>query len=153
MGNTRINFDQAARDLWVHVYDDLSAGTPGLLGSITGRGEAHVVRLAVIYALLEGASEIGVAHLRAGLAVWNYCFESARYIWGDALGDPMADEILRVLKASPDGLTRWDINNHFHRNKSGAEIDRALGVLKELGRIRAQQTESGGRPTTRYVAL
>ena len=39
---------------------------------------------------------------------------NARFIFGDALGDPIADEILRALRrAGPDGLTRWDISNLF----------------------------------------
>ena len=103
-----------------------------MLGSMTSRAEAHVVRLSLIYALLDSASAIRVEHLRAALALWRYCEASARYIWGDSLGDPMADEILRALRAAgDDGLTRWDISNHFGRNKQAREIDRGIGVVTE----------------------
>jgi hypothetical protein len=51
------------------------------------------------------------------------------------------------------GLTRWDITNHFGRNKPAAELDRALGVLAERGLIRAEKEETGGRSSTRYWAL
>jgi len=61
-----------------------------------GRAEAQVVRLALIYALLDCAREIRAEHLRAALAIWTYCEASARFIWGDSLGDPTADEILRA---------------------------------------------------------
>jgi hypothetical protein len=151
MGNTRVRFDNAASDLWERVYQELSEGQPGLLGSMTSRAEAHVVRLALIYALLDCADEIRVEHLRAALAVWRYCYDSARYIWGDALGDPTADEILRGLRAAAgDGLTRWDLVNLFSRNRPAAEIDRAIGVLAERGLIRSAREDTGGRASTRY---
>ena len=38
--------DSRARDLWHAVYPDLSEGRPGLLGSVTARGEAQVLGLA-----------------------------------------------------------------------------------------------------------
>jgi hypothetical protein len=152
MGNMRVQFDAAARELWIKVYEKLSAGEAGLLGSLTNRAEAHTVRVALIYALLDGADDIRIDHLRAALEVWRYCDDSARYIWGNALGDPTADEILRVLKASMDGLTRWDISNHFGRHKPATELDRALNVLLERSLIRAAKEETAGRPTTRYLA-
>jgi hypothetical protein len=153
MGNTRVKFDADAAHLWESVYEELSEGQPGILGSMTSRAEAHTVRLALIYALLDGAEQIRAVHLRAGLAVWVRSAASARFIWGDAIGDPTADEILRALRvAGENGLTRWDLTNHLGRNKPAPELDRAIGVLAELGLIRWEKEESGGRPSTRYWA-
>jgi hypothetical protein len=98
------------------------------------RAEAQVVRLSLIYALLDCSSVICADHLRAALAVWKYCEDSARYIFGDTIGDPTADEIVRFLRQSVGGVTRTEISNHFHRNKSAAEIGRALDCFQdELG--------------------
>jgi len=92
--------------------------------------------------------------LKAALAVIEYAHNSARYIWGEALGDPTADEILRALQTGGvAGMTRWDLNNHFQRHKSADELDRALGVLAEFGRIRSIAEPSGGRPGIRYWAI
>ena len=154
MGNTRMQFDQDAETLWRAVYEELSEGKPGLLGAATSRAEAHVVRLSLIYALLDSAAAIRIEHLRAALAVWNYCAASARFIWGDAIGDPTADETLRALRAaSEDGLSRWDLMNHFSRHKSAEELDRAIGVLAERGLVRTATEDTGGRPVVRYWAL
>jgi hypothetical protein len=110
--------------------------------------------LSLNYALLDKAAEIRIEHLRAALAVWRYCEDSARFIWGDSLGDPTADELLRALRvAGADGLTRWDITNHFSRHKSAEELDRALGVLNERGLVRLAKEDSGGKPTTRYWSV
>jgi hypothetical protein len=83
--------DAAARRLWHEEYRRLSAGRPGLLGSITGRAEAQTMRLACLYTLGDGARTVGERHLRAALEVWRYCFDSAAYVFGEALGDTKAD--------------------------------------------------------------
>jgi hypothetical protein len=146
IGNTRVEFDGGAAALWETVYADLSEGKPGLLGAVTSRAEAHCVRLALIYALLDGARKICEEHLRAALAVWRYCEDSARYIWGDALGDPAADEIRRALINGK--LNRTEVRDLFTRNRPAQEIDRALAVLADMGLARSWTETSGGRPVT-----
>lgn len=153
LGDTRLQFDSEARLLWEQVYGDLSEGKPGMLGSMTNRAEAHVVRLALEYALLDSAGEIRTEHLGAALEIWRYSEASAAWIWGTALGDPTADEILRALRATANGMTRWEIHNHFSRHKSTPEINRATGVLIERALISVEREETGGRPTTRYRAV
>ena len=54
-------------------------------------------------------------HLRAALACWAYAERSARFIFGDTLGDPVADEILRALRQQPAGMTRNEIRDLFDR--------------------------------------
>jgi hypothetical protein len=65
----RVTMTQAARDIWVGVYPRLSEGMPGLFGAATARAEAQVVRLAMLYALLDEKAQIDGAHLLAGLAI------------------------------------------------------------------------------------
>jgi hypothetical protein len=40
--------DSAARALWRDVYPELTEGHPGMYGAVTGRGEAQVLRLAML---------------------------------------------------------------------------------------------------------
>ncbi len=142
-----IRRDNDARALWHEVYPELSEGKPGLLGAVTSRAEAQVMRLAMIYALLDESAEIGRIHLEAALALWRYAQDSARNIFGSALGDPTADEILQLLKTHPGGVSRTAIRDLFGRHKSTAEISRALGVLLENGMVhRESRTDTGGRP-------
>ena len=138
--------DPEARAMWHKVYGELSDGKPGMLGAVTGRAEAQVMRLACIDALMDSEREIRAAHLVAALAVWQYCLDSARYIFGDSLGDPMADELRRVLRARPEGMTRTELRDHFGRNRTASEIGRALAVLAEYGLAGQERRESGGRP-------
>jgi hypothetical protein len=146
--------DDEARGLWHAVYPALSQEVPGLLGAVIARAEAQVMRLACIYALLDQSATVRRNHLEAALAVWSYCEASARFVFGDALGDPVADEILRVLRHAEDGLTRTEISNHFGRNRAASDISRGLTRLWEGGLAEPQSEAVGqGRPTERWYAV
>jgi hypothetical protein len=142
--------DDKARAIWREVYHDLSEGRPGMFGAIISRSDAQVVRLSTLYALLDGSVLIRAEHLKAALAVWRYAEDSARFIFGDTLGDPTADEILSQLRSRAEGMTRTVIRDHFKRNKSSGEICRALGVLQEYGRARMRRSQDGNGPPTEY---
>jgi hypothetical protein len=141
-----------ARAIWHAVYGELSEGTPGLSGALTGRAEAHVMRLAVLYALLDRSAEVRAEHLNAALALWDYVDASVRHVFGDRLGDPVADDLLRILRAAADGLTRTQISNHFGRHQSTDRISQALALLAEHYRVHRRQSATGGRPEERWYA-
>jgi hypothetical protein len=144
--------DEEARELWCEIYAELSEGKPGLLGAVTARAEAQVMRLACLYALLDSSPIIRLEHLSAGLALWNYCEQSARYIFGESLGDPLADEIKRVLDDAPDGMTQTELNNHFKRHKTSEQLARALNVLIARGMVFKTKEETTGRASIRYFS-
>jgi hypothetical protein len=146
--------DDAARAIWLGVYGSLSEGQPGLFGAVTSRSEAQVMRLACVYAVLDCSQGIRAEHLLAALAIWQYCAASARFIFGAALGDAVADEIIQALRQRTEGMTRTEIREHFSRNKRSAEIERALTLLQEYGRARMQPESDGrGRPAERWYAV
>jgi Protein of unknown function (DUF3987) len=143
-----------AAKLWREVYTELSEGRLGLLGAVTSRADPQVMRLACIYALLDCSDFIRVEHLRAALAFWKYCAASARFIFGDSLGNPVADELLNALRNNPKGLTRTEMRDLFARNRKSQEIDRALQALAEYGQVRCERSGSEkGRPSERWFAL
>jgi hypothetical protein len=151
----RITRDLEASALWRRVYGRLSAGRPGLLGAMTARAEAQVMRIASIYALADLSPVIQQAHLAAAREMWRYCAESAAYIFGDRLGDAVADELLAALRAAgASGLTRTDISSKvFKRNQTKTRIEAALEVLKQ-SRLAACRTvlSEGGRPVECWFA-
>jgi hypothetical protein len=150
----RVVMTDRAKACWADVYSELSAPKPGLLGAVVARGEAQAVRLALIYALLDGKDRIDLPHLEAALAVWGYCEESAAYIFGRTLGDHVADEILRALvRAGGNGMTRTEIRDLFGRNKRAEQIGAALGLLDTNGRARMVSTDTRGRPLETWYAI
>jgi Protein of unknown function (DUF3987) len=148
----RLRFDDAARERWWSIYPSLSASRPGLSGAICARAEAHVVRLALIYALLDGVGAIAPRHLNAALALWDYAERTVAYVFGDSLGDPVADELWSAISAAPGGLGRSEIRDLFARNRPRAQIDNALSVLRQAGRVTRQLRPGPGRPTEIWTA-
>jgi len=144
--------DSEAAAIWRNVYGDLSEGRPGLCGAMLGRADAQVVRLSLLFALLDRSTEIRRLHLEAALALWDYAEASARYIFGAGLGDHVADEILRLLRAAPDGLTRTAISQSFGGHRAAADLARALGLLERHGLAHAVTEKTGGRPVERWFA-
>ena len=152
-GVGRVTLTDGAKTKWAQVYSALSAGQPGLLGAITARAEAQAIRLAMVYALLDGKNEIDEPHLKAALAVWEYCEASAAHIFGNALGDPVADEILLALRQAGDGgMSRTEIRDLFGRHRSSDRIGAALALLMTRGRARAEVRTTGGRPSEVWSA-
>jgi Protein of unknown function (DUF3987) len=149
----RLTMTDAAKAIWARIYGALSAGQAGLLGAVTARAEAQTIRLALIYALLDGAAEIDEPHLRAALAVWEYCETSAAYIFGNSLGDPLADEIDQALKRQyPEGMTRTAIRDLFGRHQSSGRLGVALTLLLTKSRVRVETAATGGRPVETWFA-
>ena len=152
-GAGEIVWGESATDAWCEVYGCLSEGKPGLFGAVVGRAEAQVVRLAALYAVMDESYSIEQEHLEAALALWEYAEASARYIFGDATGDPVADQIAKALKAAGnEGMTRTEISHLFGRNQIAERINRALMVLLKAGRVRREREKTEGRAAERWYA-
>lgn len=154
-GHHQLLRDNASRELWAAVYPKLSEGESGLVGAILARSEAHVLRLSLIYAVLDRSSVVRPAHLRAALALWDFAETSARRIFsGGVLGLSVADTILAALRRQGP-LSRTEISTLFGRNKTAAEINAALRSLAEKEQVRrsTRAADSGkGRSTEFWEA-
>jgi hypothetical protein len=137
--------DTAARDLWAQIYDDLSQEPPGKLGEILSRGEAQVMRLALLFALLDQSPVIACQHLEAALALWRYSEASAAFIFADNLISPKAAKILEALGKGPKTMSQ--VHELFHKNATKAEIEKALAELS--ARIVIEAGGAGGGKTIR----
>ena len=149
----RLVRDDQARALWHDRYPALSQVRPGLHGATTSRAEAQVLRLSAIYALLDCTPIIGLPHLQAALAVWDYCAASASLLFGTATGDHTADRILEAINASTEGLSRKQMSALFHGHLSCSRIEAALEQLISLGVIYPTTQPSAGRPATLWSAI
>jgi hypothetical protein len=145
--------DATAAAYWREVYSELCAERDGMLGLVTSRAEAQVVRLSLIYALLDCSGCIRRQHIESAMAVWRYCEASAAWIFGAALGNPTADATLAALREAPDGLTRTQIRDLFTGHRSSGEIGAALNDLAERGLARCEKIPTGGRSVERWYAL
>jgi hypothetical protein len=141
-----LTFTPDSRELWWHTYPKLTQPADGLQGQLTARAEAHVIRLALLYALLDGQRKIAPEHLHAALSLWDYASRSAAWALEHATGDPLAEHIHAALTRSPDGLTRTQIRDLCHRNLPADRVEQALARLATAGRAHRTRTLTAGRP-------
>lgn len=149
----RLTLEASARELWHHAYTQLAHAYPsGIAGAICARAEAHVIRLALIYALTDGGRTINTEHLQAALALWDYAARSANWTLQGATGDPLAEQIHAALRNHPDGLTRSQISDTLQHNRPADQIQRALDALTLAGRATHAQIPTAGRPAELWTA-
>jgi hypothetical protein len=139
-----VTMSEEARTQWASIYSDLSREHSGLAGSIINRAEAQTLRLALIYALLDGQSVIRENHLDAALALWRYAQESALYIFGDRSADPLEEKILEALQQGP--LTATELSAVFCRNIPKERLRPVLQQMEAQRRITLTKEKGVGRP-------
>jgi hypothetical protein len=145
--------DPEASELWRTAYAALSEPGPGMAGAVISRGEAQVMRLSAIYALLDSSQLIRAEHHEAAMALWDYCQQSAKWIFGTTTGDRHADRILRALRHAPNGLTKTEISAEvFNRHASSADIDEALRLLHGLKMAYYEVETTDGAPVQHWFA-
>ena len=150
----RVIMTHNARVLWESSYNRLTAGAPGVLGQVTNRAAPHTLRLALLYALLDGYGVIDDQHLAAGLCLWDASFRCASHIFGAALEDTQAEKILSALRQRPTGMTRTEISVELFKGNVKAERIKAALVYLLRHDLVTESTEQPekGRPRTVYRA-
>src|SRR5215472_16025604 len=139
--------DEDAKACWAEEYAALSAEKPGMLGAMTARAEAQVMRLACLYAALDTTCLVLPAHLKAARALWRYCEASVRYVFGARTGDPVADRILMALDEQGE-LARAAISGLFDQHMEQGRLEQALQLLKRARLITEERVKTRGRPVT-----
>ena len=142
--------DRETEDLWEVEYPKLENEIPGLTGAVLARAAAQVLRLSLIYALLDETEAqrsdpaIRVPHLRAALALWDYCKASVFSVFGDAVGDAVGDRLLEAIKSGHN----TDSELYEVVGKHGGDKTRknqALDLLAHFERIHSVTVPTGGR--------
>ncbi|NLX95981.1 MAG: DUF3987 domain-containing protein [Rhodopirellula sp.] len=146
---SRMRRDAAAAKLWRDLYSDLSGEVSGLLGAVTSRAEAQVLRISMIYALADRSTTISVEHLKAAYAVWRYCFASARRIFGGVSVDPVEEQVYAAIKQSP-GLSRRELHRALANHVKATVLVSILARLRDAGRVRVEKVDTGGRPAEKW---
>lgn len=141
-----------AEALWEEVYPVLANRGDDLVGVLTSRAEAQVLRLSMVYALADGKQEIEPQHILAALALWEYVEASTKFVFGAADCDPITTKIVNALKERP--LTQTELYREvFKCNVPAKRIAIALQNLAARGKIQATEEINGRRPTRRWSLI
>ena len=108
-----------AKELCSKVYKQIPKDHGGLVEIVIDRAEAKVLRLAMIYALLDDSVTITLNHLINALSFRNYCEDSAKFIFSGREKNNYNQAILDSLKDGPKLKNRFF---EFFKNKIRKEI-------------------------------
>jgi len=148
-----LRFTEAAEDRWESFYAGLALSPRlGLAGALTGRHEAQVARLALVYALADQAPAIDVEHLEAAIALAEYAARSVVHAFGDSTGNRHADQLRAMLGDGPVG---WDEAKRSLGLRTAADMAEVVAVLTDAGiaEVLAEASAAGrGRPR-RLIAI
>ncbi|MGI8417563.1 MAG: DUF3987 domain-containing protein [Nakamurella sp.] len=144
--------DRDAETLWCRVYKELTPDNlpDGPFAQVVARAVPQVLRLSLVYALLDGTGDkIHREHLAAALAVWRYVEASAAMTFGDVIANRDLNRLTAAIDQADTGLTRTEIVDLFDRNRNRAELDELVRQLLAAGGYLESKESNGGRPTTR----
>ena len=93
-----ISFSSDGREVWGEFYPELSESKGGFIGAVLERAPALVLRLAMLFCLVDRTNRITEAQLKTAIMLWRYCEQSAKYIFGDkVVRNPLSKKILDML--------------------------------------------------------
>ena len=135
-----------AEAIWSEIYYRIDDTLDGVLGALSARAEAQQLRLAVVYALLDGSEIIEVQHVEAAAAVWDWCEETIGRVFAGTQPDHVVEKLLAALRvAGPEGLDGTQQRDLFSRNLPGARLAKARQELERHGMAMTELVPTPGR--------
>lgn len=143
-----IGMNDDARRLWTISYPGLTMDYAGAAGAVVNRTEAHAIRLALIYALCAGHSQIEVDDLKAAIALVDYSRRSAFRIFGSVSQDKKKSKILNALQSAVNHeMTITEISSEiFSRNMKSDDLHKLLAEMESSRLIVQEKSPTGGAP-------
>ena len=142
----RVGLSAAALAMWHRLYPHLDTDDEGAVGALLARTKPYLLRLALVYGLLDEADEIEPVHLRAACAVWDYHTATVRRVYGGRTGNALDDRVLNALREAGGEADRTTLYSALSGHVSAAALNGARGRLEAAGAVEVDQVETGGRP-------
>jgi hypothetical protein len=143
----RLERTREADDRWAEIYNAINDDQDGVVGALSARAEAQMLRLSVLYALLDGSPYIEVRHVDAAHAVWGLCADTIGRVFAHRERDHIAQRLLAALElAGEDGLDGSAQRDLFSRHVAGERLAAARWDLERQGLAFTETVATDGRP-------
>ena len=144
-----LDFAPSAKELWVEIYKEFAdqPTASDSIEAILSRGEPHVLRLSLLYSLLDKSPRIERKHLEAAWAAWQYGDASVRYLFGDCCNNTKtARKIVNFLREAGGKLTSSELYGRFSRHLKKEKLNAAIRELESAGLVKVERIMTTGRP-------
>ncbi|MCE9561573.1 MAG: bifunctional DNA primase/polymerase [Planctomycetes bacterium] len=145
-----LSLDGQAAEIWEGEYRRLEQQREGDYGKAVARLSVHCLKVAMVYAVLDGAKVIGLLHLKAALAFVDYCDKSAFAVFGGKpptspngssedddhrFPEPDHVKLLNLIKNREDGIIKRDAHGLFNNKMKAEELNGLFKLLTDSGFI------------------
>lgn len=119
--STQFSFAPDAAVLWRTIYDQIYGhrGDDPLIATLCERLQNHCLKVALIYAALDGSTVIGLQHLRAAHAFTQFLYDCLWYVFRGFGMSPIGKleaKIVEVVKnAGLNGIRQPHLKHRFQR--------------------------------------
>lgn len=137
LDNRVLQFNESALILWKEIYQMLANADYGeKINNLTARAEAYILRLSLLFAILDKSKYVTSRHILAAQAIWDRNVQSIRFLFGeDKESNKLMNEILEGLRKYGN-MSQSDIYKKiFNCNVDIKRIKRALQGLSAKGKI------------------
>lgn len=139
----------AAKAEWYCIYRMLEdRPLSGFAAKATERASPYVLRMALIFAILDDEDCIEPRHLASAVAVWQYAQDSAAYIFGSESNglSPYAEKVYDFISKSRGEVLKKDVWEAIGKHWNKRRMDNAIDDLCAMGIVEAESQPTGGRP-------
>ena len=153
--NRLLDFTDDAFTIWAEIYTGIMAQETGVpsFDALTARAEFHVLKIAVLHAILDRSEAITVDHLLAALALVDYSHESVGHLFGAEQLSHDAHKLIEALRdAWPAPLVGSEVHRLFHNHKTGPQLREIAAGLKNV-RVERHRQHGPGPSEVRYRLL
>jgi hypothetical protein len=136
-----------ATALWEKEYWRLEQKRSGDYGNVVARLSVHTLKVAMVYAVLDGSTAIRESHLQASLAVIAHAEKTALEVFGGSATtseepsndlpdeEPPHAKLLNLIRSRPDGINKTDAHALFNRHRKADDLDADFRLLGQQGFI------------------
>jgi hypothetical protein len=133
-----LSLDADATEYWNTEYRRLEQERSGDYGKAVARLSVHCLKVAMIYAALDGSPVIRLPHLKAALAFIDYCDRSAFSVFGKPTNDrppngptdePPHSKLYNFIQSRPNGITKTDAHRLFNNRMSSEDLNKLFDIL------------------------
>jgi hypothetical protein len=133
------------RGFWDKEYLRLEQRRSGDYGSVVARLSVHTLKVAMVYAALDGSPLIREPHLRAALALIAHADRTASEVFSGGKAttadeepadeEPQHAKLLRFIRSRHDGIIKRDAHRLFNNRRKGEDLDADFRLLEQHGLI------------------
>jgi hypothetical protein len=110
-----------AKELYLEIYNEFYYRPDDKITELISRNTQHLLKMAMLYAIVDQSPEIKIEHLKASKALIDYNTASIHELFGKDSLTKKESKVLRFLSSKSGIASRGKIQSDCFRNNSSKE--------------------------------